>query len=52
VIILILSLFIPTIRQGRRILSPENDKDVVYSGNSEDTSPAADSVDRDPNNSK
>ena len=36
-ILLVLSLFIPTIREGRRILSPDDRKEVVYSGVSEDT---------------
>jgi hypothetical protein len=43
-IILILSLFIPAFRQGNRILSPDNDEEVVYSGNSKDSGNSGDST--------
>lgn len=44
-ILAILSLFIPTIKQGRDLTSPENDREnVIYEGNTEDTKKNADTT--------
>jgi hypothetical protein len=43
-IVIILSLFIPAFRQGNRILSPDNNEEVVYSGNSKDSGNSGDTT--------
>jgi hypothetical protein len=45
-VLIILSLFIPAIRQGRDLTSTENDREnVIYDGNSEDTGNTGDTTD-------